>query len=399
MNKFLLSANIVIMLLLLSACNGKSKSSFDVSDGDTIDIRYAQNITITSLKDYYVATLRNPWDTTKILHRYILVDKNVDLPTNIPEGTLVRTPISKAIVYSSVHMSLFNELGAFNSIAGVSDLKYINLENIKEACKKGTIINIGDGMSPDIEKIIDLNPDALLLSPFENSGGYGKVEKLGIPIIECADYMETSALGRAEWMKFYGLLTGKLAQADSIFTLVEQRYQSLSNKALKTKYKPTVFTELKSSSTWYVPGGNSTMAKILYDAGANYIFSNNNSSGSVPLSFESVFEKGEKADFWINSKSRLFIAFTVQKPRNSGTPFYGYTPGDPLDRWCSRQYDYIYTNSTRFQPNADKNIRLRGAQSLCGSRGRASTWARRIARFSSIKTFSASIRESNGVAM
>ena len=299
MNKFLLSANIVIMLLLLSACNGKSKSSFDVSDGDTIDIRYAQNITITSLKDYYVATLRNPWDTTKILHRYILVDKNVDLPTNIPEGTLVRTPISKAIVYSSVHMSLFNELGAFNSIAGVSDLKYINLENIKEACKKGTIINIGDGMSPDIEKIIDLNPDALLLSPFENSGGYGKVEKLGIPIIECADYMETSALGRAEWMKFYGLLTGKLAQADSIFTLVEQRYQSLSNKALKTKYKPTVFTELKSSSTWYVPGGNSTMAKILYDAGANYIFSNNNSSGSVPLSFESVFEKGEKADFWI----------------------------------------------------------------------------------------------------
>lgn len=287
------------MLLLLSACNGKSKSSFDVSDGDTIDIRYAQNITITSLKDYYVATLRNPWDTTKILHRYILVDKNVDLPTNIPEGTLVRTPISKAIVYSSVHMSLLNELGAFNSIAGVSDLKYINLDNIKEACKKGTIINIGDGMSPDIEKIIDLNPDALLLSPFENSGGYGKVEKLGMPIIECADYMETSALGRAEWMKFYGILTGKLAEADSLFTHVEQKYNTLSSKALNSNYRPSVFTELKSSSTWYVPGGNSTMAKILYDAGANYIFSNNNSSGSVPLSFESVFEKGEKADFWI----------------------------------------------------------------------------------------------------
>lgn len=299
MNKFLLSANIVITVLLLSACSGRSKTSSSLNGGDTLEIKYARNITIISFKDYKVAALRNPWDTTKVLHTYILVDKNKPMPKELPEGSIVRTPVSKAVVYSSVHSSLFNDLGAFSSIAGVCDLKYIKLSKIQEACKRGTIIDVGDGMSPDIEKIIDLHPDALLLSPFENSGGYGRVDKLGVTIIECADYMETSALGRAEWMKFYGLLTGKEAEADSIFTEVESRYNSLAKQALSCKDKPTVITELKNSSTWYIPGGNSTSAKLFHDAGAKYIFANDNHSGSVPMSFESVFEKGENADFWL----------------------------------------------------------------------------------------------------
>ena len=84
-------------------------------------------------------------------------------------------------------------------------------------------------MSPDIEKIIDLNADAVLLSPFENSGGYGRIESIGIPIIECADYMETSPLGRAEWMKFYGLLTGKEEETDSLFRKIEQQYLTLKH--------------------------------------------------------------------------------------------------------------------------------------------------------------------------
>lgn len=299
MNKFLLSANIVITVLLLSACSGRSKTSSSLNGGDTLEIKYARNITIISFKDYKVAALRNPWDTTKVLHTYILVDKNKPMPKELSEGSIVRTPVSKAVVYSSVHSSLFNDLGAFSSIAGVCDLKYIKLSKIQEACKRGAIIDVGDGMSPDIEKIIDLHPDALLLSPFENSGGYGRVDKLGVPIIECADYMETSALGRAEWMKFYGLLTGKEAEADSIFTEVESRYNSLAKQALSCKDKPTVITELKNSSTWYIPGGNSTSAKLFHDAGAKYIFANDNHSGSVPMSFESVFEKGENADFWL----------------------------------------------------------------------------------------------------
>ena len=121
--------------------------------------------------------------------------KKKSLPADLPEGTLVRTPLSKAVVYSSVHCGLLNQIGALKSIGGVCDLKYIKLQEVQDGCRTGSITDVGNGMNPDIEKIIDLHPDAIMLSPFENSGGYGRVEKLNIPIIECADYMENFGIG------------------------------------------------------------------------------------------------------------------------------------------------------------------------------------------------------------
>lgn len=289
----------IVVVLLLTACGGRGKTTTVTATGDTIRLQYAENLTLVDCQDYVVATLRNPWDTAQVLHTYILIDKEKPLPDGLPTGTVVRTPLSKAVVYSSVHCSLLQQLGALKSIGGVCDVKYIKLNEIQDGVRGGSITDVGDGMSPDIEKIIDLHPDAILLSPFENSGGYGRMEKLNVPIIECADYMETSALGRAEWMRFYGLLFGKPQQADSLFAEVEQQYHALRNLVTPISMAPTVISELKSSSAWYIPGGKSTTARLYADAGANYIFGNDTHSGSVPLAFETVFDKGGDADFWL----------------------------------------------------------------------------------------------------
>lgn len=180
-------------VLFLSSCGGRSKTASALANGDTIPLRYAENLTLMSYPGYTLATLRNPWDTLHTLHTYILVPKDRELPAHLPAGTVVRTPLSKSVIYSSVHCGLMDNLGVFGSIGGVCDLKYIKLPAVHEACRRGAIADCGDGMNPDMERIIDLHPDAILLSPFENSGGYGRIEKLDIPIIECADYMETSA--------------------------------------------------------------------------------------------------------------------------------------------------------------------------------------------------------------
>ncbi|WP_455664666.1 ABC transporter substrate-binding protein [Phocaeicola sp.] len=289
----------IFLLLFLSACGGGSKHSSISTTGKEITLHYAENLSLTDEGDYTIARLRNPWDTTKILHTYILVDKDKSLPTDLPEGTLVRTPLSKAIVYSSVHCSLLKQLGALGSIGGICDLQYIKLPEIQEGCRNGKITDVGNGMNPDIEKIIDLHPDAIMLSPFENSGGYGRVEKLNIPIIECADYMETSALGRAEWMRFYGLLFGRAQEGDSLFAEIEQNYNDLKAMVAPISSAPSVISELKNGSAWYVPGGKSTSARIYADAGANYVFAADEHSGSVPLAFETVFDKGQNADYWL----------------------------------------------------------------------------------------------------
>lgn len=336
-------------VLLLSACGGKSSTVSGSAQGDSIPLHYSSNLSLIDYEDYIVAQLRNPWDTTKILHTYVLVDKKQPLPQELPQGTLVRTPLSKAVIYSSVHCSLLKDLGALNSIGGVCDLKYIKLPEIEEGCRNGTITDVGDGMNPNIERIIDLHPDAILLSPFENSGGYGRVEKLNVPIIECADYMETSSLGRAEWMRFYGLLFGKKTEADAMFAAVERNYKDLQELVKPISFAPSVMCDLKTSSTWYTPGGNSTIARLYADAGANYIFREDTHSGSLPYPFEVIFEKGQQTDFWLirynqpidktykelEKEFAPYAGFRAFKERNiygcntNRVPFYEETPFHP----------------------------------------------------------------------
>ena len=299
MKKFLLSVQIVTLVLLLSACGGRSKTSSAFVNEETIPLKYAENLTLIKGNGYTEARLRNPWDTTRILRTYILVDKDKEMPNHLPEGTIVRTPLSNALVYTGVHCALIKELGAVKSIGGICELQYIKVPEIQEGCQNGTIVNAGEGTNPDIEKIIDMHPDALLLSPYENSGGHGQVEKLKVPIIECADYMETSALGSAEWIRFYGLLFHQSAKADSIFTIVEKNYNELKELAASQSVKPKVMCELKSGSAWYVPGGRSTTGKLYKDAGGDYVFEHYPNSGAVPLSFETIFDKAQEADVWV----------------------------------------------------------------------------------------------------
>ena len=305
MKRNLFYLHILCAVLCLTACGGhKTASSSNDQEGDTLVMRHAKNLTVIHYDHYTAVKLRNPWDTLKTLHTYILVDKNSPEPSSLPEGTIVRIPVEKALIYSSVHCGLFDELGIADHIAGICDLQYIKLEKVRKACLEGRVADCGNGMNPNIERIIDLHPDALLISPFENSGGYGRVEKLDIPIIECADYMETSALGRAEWMRFYGLLFGVAPQADNLFAEVDSCYQRLKMRAQLSSTSFSVVSELKSGSAWYVPGGRSTIGRLFQDACGRYAFADDTHSGSVPLAFETVFDKAGDADVWLVKYNR-----------------------------------------------------------------------------------------------
>ena len=184
-------------------------------------------------------------------------------------------------------------------IAGVADLKYIKIPYIHEQVAKGRISDCGDGMSPVIEKIIDQRPDAIFLSPFENSGGYGKVEEIDIPLIECAEYMEPTPLARAEWMRFYGMLLGCEERADSLFAVVDSSYNALKQVAQTSKVQRSVVLDKVTGSVWYVPGGRSTIGQMLADAQSQYPWATDEHSGSVSLPFETVLERAGECDVWM----------------------------------------------------------------------------------------------------
>lgn len=292
---------LLLVLITLLSCSCHNKKEDQSKQGISIPFQYAKLIKLWDFGDYKKLEIKNPWDTASLLQTYLLVDKSKPTPSDLPEGIVLRTPLEKVVVYTTVHCTLLQELDAVSSIAGICDLDFMQQEAIIEGCKNGTIIDLGNSMGPNKEKIIDLNPDGIFLSPFENSGGHGDLDKFGLPVFECADYMETEALGRSEWIRIYGMLFGKTEKADSIFLEVEKAFEQIQAQVLAdtTSRHPTLLYGLRYGDTWYVPGGNSYMAKLFKTAGAQYLFSETPNSGAIPYSFETVYEKGFNADLWL----------------------------------------------------------------------------------------------------
>lgn len=315
-------AILMISSLGLLSCQGGKTAAGMEEGGDTLQMKYAQLLTIVSHDEqgYTEVKVHNPWKEGTELHRYILVPKGKEGDATMAKlagqahgegkaaATLgvktdtVRTPLESNLVFTAPHCQLLTELGCQNAITGVCDKDYINIPDIKSRAQADAkvahpIMDCGSSMQPDIERIIALHPEALLISPFENSGGYGKLDKLRIPIIETADYMETSPLGRAEWIKLYGLLLGS-SKADSLFSAIEKEYLQLKAEAAKLPLGLSILTERKTGNVWYVPGGKSTMGILLRDAHAKYIFADDQHSGSLSMSPEQIIAKGNQIDVW-----------------------------------------------------------------------------------------------------
>lgn len=359
--------------LLMAACQGGKTAAADAEAGDTLEMKYAKLLTIVKHGDgeessdaaegidyqYAEAIVANPWKAGTLLHRYILIPKGEEGDKTVAmlakrrsmgarcTTDTVRTPVERSAVFIAPHCQLMYELGCQQAIRGVCDLNYINIPDVRKraasagkasagnASAQNSIVDCGFSMAPDIERIIALKPEAILVSPFENSGGYGKLDKLHIPIIEAADYMESSPLGRAEWMKFYGMLFGRAKnisttaagkaseaavgkaseatagkaseatlpascelRADSLFAQIEKEYLDLKAEAGKLPKGLSILTERKTGNVWYVPGGQSTIGILLKDANARYIFSDDQHSGSLPMSPEQILAKGSQVDVW-----------------------------------------------------------------------------------------------------
>jgi iron complex transport system substrate-binding protein len=313
-----------ICFLFLVSCTGTGKdgggrdAKFCVSTDTVTSINYAQGFQIEAQPDYTLVTVRNPWNTNQILQRYVLVPKSTELPGNLPEGTLIRTPLERTISYGSVQCSFFAEFNALSTLVGVCEPQYINIPYIHEKIGEGKIADLGPAANPFIEKIMMIDPEAIFAAPLQG-GNYNQDVKLGIPFIECMDYMEPSPLGRAEWIRFYGLFFDKKDRADSLFTETVNAYNQLKELSAQVAKRPLVLTETIYNGIWYLPGGNSYMARLFRDAGADYPWKDDTSTGSIGLSFESVLDKAEKADFWLikyNASSELTYKELVKNNAN-----------------------------------------------------------------------------------
>lgn len=287
----------VLLVAVAQSCKPSPRFSAD-GGGRAVELRHAVLLSMAEADSFTLVIVRDAWHEGDVLARYVLVPSSQPLPANRPEGQLVRTPLRRVVSTTSLHAALLCELGAASSICGLTDVRYVVSPSLRRELQAGRIAAMGAAASPDVERMRAARADAVWVSPFENAG-HGSLDHLGVPLIECADYMETSPLGRAEWMRFYGRLVGRGAEADSLFAEVERRYLACQREAAKVRgKKPSVFFDLKTGDTWFQPGGRSTMGRLLADAGGAYPWADRPESGSLSLNMELVYSHAAQADFW-----------------------------------------------------------------------------------------------------
>ena len=336
----------ISFVVLLLSCGG-AKEQFHAVDGETVPMQYSSLLSIVDCDGHTVVDVADPWGDGA-MQRYILVPSTAELPANLPAGVLLRTPLENVILFSGVHAGLLGELGVENSIKGVCDAQYMYCDAVADGLATGAVVNCGSSLNVDAEAVVQVSPDAVFVLPYEN-GGFGKLDNLGFPLVLCADYMESSPLGCAEWMRFYGRLFGLEARSDSLFSVVCSEYEALGNAASSVAYRPKLMCELKSSSAWYVPCGESTMGRMYTDAGADYLFSSCDGNGSVPLSYEVVLDKAADADVWL-----LKYNADVDRTRESLlADFAGYSHFRPFKQHniyaCNTRYRHLF-EETAFHP-------------------------------------------------
>ncbi|MEH2084025.1 MAG: ABC transporter substrate-binding protein [Nostoc sp.] len=267
-----------------------------------VKITHATGLAIEYHKHYKVVTIKNPWQNAKTTFQYALVQCGSPTPKGFNQAQIITVPIHSIVSLSTTHLPHLAKLGVVDKLIGLSDTKQVNTADVVERIKAGKVAQIGNNANVDIEKLLELNPDLVTTFVTGNTqtDNYVKLTEAGLKVGINAEYMEDTPLGRSEWLKFTALFFNKEAQAEKIFKEIAEKYKQIAQKAKSAKIRPSVFVGFNFKGTWFMPGSKSYVAQYLADAGANYLWSYDKSSGSLPLSFEVVLERAANADYWLN---------------------------------------------------------------------------------------------------
>ena len=346
--------NLLFVLLLSSffffSCKTEQKQS--VAKENISTIKYATGFDILHFDGYKKLIIKAPYPDAKEQLEYIIIEKEEIIPTALKDLTIIRTPIEQLVVTSTTHIPMLELLEEENSLVGFPNTQYISSSKTRQLIANGDIQELGKEENINTEVLLDLNPEMLVgFSMSSNNKMFENIEKAGIPVLLNGDWLEETPLGRAEWLKFFGLLFNKENRADSIFNTIEKEYNDAIVIAKDAKTRPTILSGVQFKDIWNLPAGESFVAKFLKDANTDYLWSETSGKGSLALSFESVYEKGQQANIWIapghyNSYSQLeeanehythFDAFTNKKVfsfnnktgENGGVIYYELAPIQP----------------------------------------------------------------------
>lgn len=261
---------------------------------------FANGLEIRNYGDFTVMKVTKPWPEATRIFTYVCAKSRKLVPDSLAQHTFVQTPVQKMVVSSTTHISSLVALKQSDKLIGFPHLDYISSPEVRRLIENGKIAELSDQESLNFEKTIAMEPQAIVgLSMDNETSKFNQFEKAGIPVLYNADWVETSPLGKAEWVKFFGVLFDRQQEAEAYFKNIVSEYEKARELVKSVKKMPTVLSGSVFQDVWYAPQGESWMAAFIKDAKGTYIWGDTKGTGSLSLSIETVLEKGANADFWI----------------------------------------------------------------------------------------------------
>jgi iron complex transport system substrate-binding protein len=263
-------------------------------------IQHAEGFSIEKHNGFSIVKVSNAYPGAKKKNTYVLHKRGVSVPDSLKQYNAIEVPVKKIITTSTTHIPALEALGVENTLVGFPSTRYISSVKTRALIDVGKVSDLGSNQGLNTEVILDLRPDVIVgFSVDGDVKTYKNLEKSGQKIIYNGDWTEKTPLGKAEWIKFFGALYDLDEKADQLFDSIEKEYNSVLELAKKTKSQPTIFAGAIYEDQWFLPQGDSWAAYFLKEANGNYLWKDSRGTGSLALSFESVLEKAQNADFWI----------------------------------------------------------------------------------------------------
>ena len=343
----------ILIFLSLLSCKEISDSPSIIKEQDQSSmIDHATGFEIEKMKGGKIITIKNAWPGSEEEFKYAVIKRGTTLTNPEQFDAIVETPVESIVVTSTTHIPSLDLLGVSNYLVGFPNLDYISSKTIRERIKKGSVTELGKNEDINTEVLIDLNPNLVIGFAVEGANKtLNTIKHTGIPVLYNGDWTENSPLGKAEWIKFFGVIFGMENKADSIFSEIEDQYFKAKEIAKKATTTPTVISGAMFKDIWYMPYGNSWAAQFINDANGDYLWSESKGSGSLALNLENVLDKGKNADLWIgpgyfSEKEQLrdahpiysqfeafkndhIYSFTNKKGETGGVLYYELAPNRP----------------------------------------------------------------------
>jgi iron complex transport system substrate-binding protein len=341
---------LVILSFSLVECKNESKPNVIISAKN--EVRYAKGFSIKNYDGYSVVIVKNPWPKATKTYTYILKEKKGIVPDSLKQNLIIPVPIKTIVVTSTTHIPSLELLDEVNTLIGFPHCDYISSEKVRARIDTGNIKELGNNQDLNTEFLLDMQPNVIIGYGIDNKNPtLDNLQKSGLKVMLNGDWNEENALGKAEWIKFFGALYGKQKQAEKLFTKIEKDFLKTIKIAKMAKTTPSILAGDMFEDRWYLPRGTSWGSLLLKQANGNYLWQKTSGTGSLSLSFETVFEKAKNADVWITSgqfsslnemtnsnphyaefnafKNKNVYSFSGKKGKTGGILYYELAPNRP----------------------------------------------------------------------